>query len=470
MTGGRVGVFTRIFRNESTIGRAIGSVLNQTYRNLRYYILVNDATRAEVERRIGEDERVRVICWRPGDETGFKNYAKIIANDGNDYLANLDADDWYEKAWLESMLAFMDKNLLEVAACGSRFVDEEGRLRGYRAVRKAFCVDRMQYPDFFPEMYQFCRAIWGKLYSRRIILSYDLTSFPKSEEYGGYGGDTIFVLETLKYAKRFGVSAEILHNYQVSDKSSSHTCFAEGRLGSDVLLFHSGENFLRQYGNVSRENERFLYAVYACAVRDTVQMIQKNMGAAQQAKAYCEIFEQELTIEAMKRSRHKELMEEEKGAYFRYMTELVLQGFHDLDEEQMQSCLASWCQLLMPQEVLLRSILQDSGFVRSYPELVSMIAHGDQKKAMKRCVQLLEMREDIVQERQLIEILLDLAAFLGDAECFISGKLRKLQYTIRNKDIRQAKREYQDLIEMGVSEEKLCGCLSESDKKIIGVH
>lgn len=470
MENRKVGVYTRIFRSEATIGRAIESVLNQTYKNLNYYILVNDMTKAEVEKVVGKDERVKILCCRPGDKFSFVYQAKRMAADGNDYMASLDADDWYEAHWLESMVYFMEENSLDVAACGSRFVEAGGKTQGYRGIAKDFCVEMNQFPRYFPELYQFCRANWGKLYSRRIIVSCDLENFPKPAEYGDYGGDTIFVLEALKGADRFGVSAKILHNYQVSAQSSSHTYFAEGRLHSDELLFRIGENFLKRYGEVSKRNEEFLYAVYAFAVQDTVKMVQKNMKEEEQAKVYNDIFNNELTKKAMLLDRDGRLTGVEKGRFVHYMTNLILKALSCLDDEQVHSDIAFWCQLLSAQDVLLRYVLQDIDFIRNYPVLVLRIANNDRKEAMELCEELSNLEEGGFYQERLIEILLDLAALLGDTKYFIRGKYKKMQYALKKKDIPQAKQEYHDLLEMGIMEEKLRGCLSESDKNIIGAY
>lgn len=470
MAFGCAGIYTRIFRNEESVGRAIESILGQNYKNLRYYIMVNDATRPIVEKYAQADERVKILYWHPGDKMGFCFYAPIMVEEGNEYVASLDADDWYERNWLESMIYFMEKNTLDVAACGSRFVDEAGKLRGYRGTGEDLCMDREQFPDYFPEMYQFCRTIWGKLYSAKSIRAFDPGEHPDSEEYGDYGGDTVYVLEILRGVKRFGISKRILHNYQVSFQSSSYTNFARGRLCADEFLFRFAKDFLRHLGGVNERNEIFLYAVYSFAVRDTVRMVHKNMEAREQAEAYGDIFKHELTQKAVLLSRKGKLTGEKKGDFARYITQLFLDSVCRMEKKQAECCVASWRQMLPPQEMLLKYLLQDTTFVKEYPRLIFELADGEWDEAMKLCDKLLETTENGDYQGCLAEVLLDLAALSGNIEYFVRGKYAKLVYMIKKRNTRQAVLEYQDLLEMGVSEDDLNERLSESDKDIIGLH
>ncbi|MDE6128593.1 MAG: glycosyltransferase [Lachnospiraceae bacterium] len=450
MMGKRVGIYTKMFRDEDTIERAIESILNQTYKNIRYYVLVNDATREKVEKYAGMDDRVVILDAALGKEAFFRFYVRRMAMDGNDYIAELDADDWYDADWLETMLSFMENNALDVAACGSCMVDTAGQILMYRR-RNTICLNMSEFPPYFSKLLPFCRAIWGKIYAKSAILAYHPEKLPDSEEYGGYGGDTMFVLEVLKNAKRFGVCEKVLHNYQVSPASASHT-FAKGRRYAAGVLFQKAEEFLNDFGKISTENMLFLYNIYSATVLDTMQEAKNHFKEEEQAKLFHELFHDELTKKALLIEKEMEWAGS-KGSFCAQMTKLGLEYLQYMNGEERENCCAFLCYL--QPDGLLRYILKDTGFVRQYTELALMIADEEGENAMRMCRELLEKDKDILWEEELIEILLNLAALLGNTEYFILGKRRKLEYMVKTEQKEQAEQEYRDLLEMGVQEVQL---------------
>ena len=90
----------RVYRNEPEMHKAIQSVLEQTYTNFKYYILVNDKTMEAVRKYQNQDNRIVMIQGKEGE--GFRTYAKYIAKE-NDYVTTIDADDWYVNTLQRSM-------------------------------------------------------------------------------------------------------------------------------------------------------------------------------------------------------------------------------------------------------------------------------------------------------------------------------------------------------------------------------
>lgn len=450
----RVGIYTKIFRDEDTIERAIESILNQTYRNIRYYVLVNDATRERVERYARLDKRIVIIDDALGKEALFRLYFKRMARDGNDYIAQLDADDWYDTDWLETMVSFADEHSLDMAACGSRIVDANGQVVAYRRAN-SICMDGTEVPSNFSNLYSFFRTVWGKIYSKSVILAYDPDKLPDSKEYGGYGGDTLFVLEVLKNVKRFGISEKVLHNYQMSSTSTSRT-FVKGRIHSAGILFQKAQDYLKCYGEPSDENMLSLYGVYSNTILEAMQAAKQCLVEKEQAKVFYEFFNSELTKKILLLARELELLGSKSFFGSRIgnqMTKLALGYLQYMDGDEQENCRSFLAYLQLDE--LTKYILQDTGFLLQYTELALMIVDGETENAMRMCEELLEKDKDALWEEKLIEILLNLAALLGNIEYFILGKCKKLEYMIKTKQEKQAELEYIDLIEMGVQEEGL---------------
>lgn len=269
---------TCAYNAEKTLEQAVGSVLGQTYQDFEYHILDNGSTdrTGELIRAYAKKDR-RIIPYYNRVNRAFQenpdfwNLSKKIPEGG--YFCILDADDAYFPAFFEEMLKFMKENRLEMAACGTVFVDTSGRALGGRALEKNVVIDSPAALDaWFPAIHWNLRQVWGKLYSAKTAaarIEIDIPDwFPKA-----YGGDTVNVMECAKAAKRFGVYGKILHAYTVSDKSVSHQ-WIPGRAESDVILHEKAIEFLKYgCGRVSPQNLEFLHAVYFNAVKDTLQVL-----------------------------------------------------------------------------------------------------------------------------------------------------------------------------------------------------
>ena len=264
----RVGVFMRVYRNEPTLHQAIKSVLAQTYTNFKYYILVSQKTKEVVQQYQNKDSRIEILDGK--EDEGFRNYAKYVASE-NVYATTIDADDWYEKTYLEQLVCFAEQYQLDIAACGNFFMSENGEVLGIRGQKKLIW-NTEDTGTVLSYMYAFFRAIWGKLMKAEIFTDYDVKELPASTQYGGYGGDTMFMFNLLYHTHKVGIIDKCLYNYRVSPSSGSYT-FLEGRLDSDELLFNYVKAFLDKTGYCSQQSMNFLYLVYGNAMLDTTKLV-----------------------------------------------------------------------------------------------------------------------------------------------------------------------------------------------------
>lgn len=177
------------------------------------------------------------------EKEGFRDYAKYIAEE-NEYVTTIDADDWYEKKYIEELLNYAKMYYLDIAACGNFFVDTKGNIIGIRQ-QAEIKWKRNETGSVLEYVYAFFRTIWGKIIKSDTILKHDDDRIPKTEEYGGYGGDTLFMFNLLYYAEYIGIIDKILYCYRVTENSGS-SYLLPGRLDSDELLFEYVNNFLKQ--------------------------------------------------------------------------------------------------------------------------------------------------------------------------------------------------------------------------------
>jgi len=270
---------TCAYNADKTLEKAVESILNQTIGEFKYYLLDNgstDGTGELVRRYAKQDDRIIPFYNKIN-----RNYIEnpdfwLISHQlkDEDYLVVLDADDWYDETFLEEMLAFMAENNLDMAACGTEFVEEgTGKKIGEKVLdQSVILADAESYNAYFPRIHWNLRQNWGKVFSGKVARAryeMDLPDwFPKS-----YGGDTMNVLVSLEDVDRIGVYAKILHHYTSSQKSVSYK-WMEGRETADYVLHIKTKQFIqKKAGEITKINEAFIYAVYLNALIDTLKVL-----------------------------------------------------------------------------------------------------------------------------------------------------------------------------------------------------
>ena len=283
-------VYTQAYNAEKTIRKAMDSILNQSYGNLIYYVLDNgstDGTLDIISEYAKRDDRIKVLHNDVNNIPDGYEVRWFFVHCAETYpdayvVCTLDADDEYKLDFLEKMIAFMSEKHLDIAACGSDFVDAKtGRLAGVRCLSQEFILEGDRFAEYFAYYHQFFRTIWGKLFRLPIIKRCDLSR----ESFKGvsYGWDTMFVLKTLRQAARVGVFAESLYKYYVSSQSVSYKLFDKRRIVSDRILHEAAHNFLiEKCGTVSPQNEDFLFCVYMNALKDTLNVLLNAQISAQE--------------------------------------------------------------------------------------------------------------------------------------------------------------------------------------------
>ncbi len=508
----RVGVFMQLYRNEPSMHKAIQSVLNQTYTNIKFYILVSDKTKSAVMEYALKDSRIEVLDGKPGESS--YNYDKYIAGDGNSFFSIIDADDWYEKEYLEEMVSFAEEYHTDITACGNYFVDEQGSKIG----------DRKQ-PDMhwkvedtaevLPYMYGFFRTMWGKLITSEVILNYNQGGLPASNQYGGYGGDTIFMFNLFQKNQRIGICSKVLYNYRISSTGGSYV-LREGRLESDALLFAYVKNVLCDFGGYGELQERFLYQVYGEAIKDTVRLIlNQKLPEEDKTRMLLYIFHNSLTNNLLERDRKeclsvpaahvnqsyreelnslifkdlakcsstpktvsaylelfeiiygkwkgilsaeefaiilkkKELFDALKKGEFSILFAELLEILHEVKLNEAKCCL----QLLrrVTANPLLKPLLQEKKVALTYSVLLKKVNQGENEAAFSILRGYFSDENMPNQAEQLVDFWINFAASLEDANEFVLAKEVKVEELIKNSKIQEAKLEYKDLETLGVND------------------
>jgi teichuronic acid biosynthesis glycosyltransferase TuaG len=123
-----VSIITPVFNSEKYIGKAIESVLNQTYPSWEM-ILVDDMSTDRSMEIVGEymqkDERIKLIKLSENSGAAVARNTALNASVGR-FIAFLDSDDLWKPEKLEKQLAFMQKNDYAFTFTAYDLMDQDG--------------------------------------------------------------------------------------------------------------------------------------------------------------------------------------------------------------------------------------------------------------------------------------------------------------------------------------------------------
>ena len=474
-------IYTTAYNAEKTIRRAIDSVLNQTHTDFIYYVLDNAATDStyEIIKEYAKHDK-RIVPLHNEKSWGGNGIYEVLKNYSKDcYFCALDADDEYAPDFLEKMLLFIKNENLDIAACGSNFVDmQTNKHLGMRLLKNNLILDGEEFDRYFPTYHQFMRTIWGKVYSVSVL---HRSKFKKYTLHG-YGYDTLFATNAFYNANRVGIISETLHKYYISSKSVSYQ-FDEGRIASDRILFDAACDFLiSKCGAVSDENLNFLWIVYFNAIKDTLNvLLNAQIGLSDKLDYLLDIFQSQHTQELIKWPGVKAeknqlfrqlalwmLSKEEflSGSGFDIVIEILIsmdiypnkiKGWKDeevynlltmIRDKQIERDLpnnadshiisvASKSPYLVGLEV---------GFLCYFKDIVSSILQNDEENALSQIIELIAEGTEIPDEyaESLILMALNLSAKLELHDYFIYFKKLQISLLIELSKINEAIEEFAD--------------------------
>jgi len=268
-------IHTQVYNGEKTLRRTIESVLAQTYREFIYHISDNastDGTAGIIAEYAKQDTRI-IPTFNATNR--FYAYIDIVRKHSREYpegyWAMLDADDEYVPEFLETMLAFIQENSLDLAACGFTAIDEETkRIIGHRQLFEDMILTTTRFCEHFCKYHTFMRNVCAKLFSLKLLSE---CTFETIGSMPSYGGDTIFATEAFGIAKRAGILGKTLHN--VYYLTSSISCKWEpNRADSTYIRDDFTRGFLiKKCGSISEKNENFLHGVYFGSVTEMLPVL-----------------------------------------------------------------------------------------------------------------------------------------------------------------------------------------------------
>ena len=197
------------------IERGVGSVCNQTYRNLEIIVVDDgstDDTGVICDRLAVEDERVQVIHKENGGPAEARNVG--IAKAKGVYIGFVDGDDWIDPDMYEKMLSALKEQQADIAICRYRQVYKSHTED--ESIDRAVLFERQEALQYYvqeTEEYFIRNAAWNKLYRREIL---ENIAFPVGKWYE----DIMFATMVLGRTGRCIYLDTALYNYIIDREES----------------------------------------------------------------------------------------------------------------------------------------------------------------------------------------------------------------------------------------------------------
>ncbi len=457
-------VRTCAYNAEKTLRRAMDSVLNQTYGELTYYVLDNGSTdrTGEILREYAEKDS-RVVPFFNKINRNYNENLKfwLISQNlrENDKFCVLDADDAYDLTFLEEIASFMNEYHLDIAACGTRFINVmDGMICGEKVLpQNRILYGEVNFNEYFAEVHWNLRQAWGKVYTAKAAKArYEMELpewFPKA-----YGGDTVNVYECVKASDAIGVYAKTLHSYYMSPKSVSYK-WIEGREDADEVLFNkSVELLLQKCGFVSESNLNFLYVVYYNGLKDTFNVLFRTEQAPERKLELVEkIMGKSVTKELLKR-----LPQNEKLTFMRELVQRLLLlelSTSGQDRNRCYDFLVSFTEQF--SQLISREKFAD--FLKESKQIIEMVALGRYQQVMESL--LLMLKEGQGSQRvqgEWIELGLNIAALCEREDAYIIFSKKLILWKWENGQQKDAMEEWNEWKQMLPQDKEL----EEIGKKI----
>ena len=123
----KISIIVPVFNGEKHLSRCVDSLLNQTYKNIEC-IFINDGSSDNTLKILKEykkkDSRVVIIDKKNTGVSDSRN--KAIEMSTGDYICFCDADDMYDKNYVEMMHDLIIKEDVPLVRCNYKVIDKSG--------------------------------------------------------------------------------------------------------------------------------------------------------------------------------------------------------------------------------------------------------------------------------------------------------------------------------------------------------
>lgn len=259
---GKVSIIMPAYNAEGFIARSVGSVLNQSYKNLEL-VVVNDGSKDNTEKVLLElaakDSRLKPITVENGGPAVARNKGIEAASKDADYFMFIDSDDEFTPDAVEYAMQGMEQGA-DLVLCGFTIVSADGSRRDY-------CEDGGFYtPENFGENFaalykaNLLNQVWGKLYKAELIR--DDVRF---QDYR-WGEDRLFIFDCLEKEPKICVLPECKYLYIMQIGESLISRFYDKKFKVCLEIDERIEALCKKFGVKDEGVFRYMFAksIFSC--------------------------------------------------------------------------------------------------------------------------------------------------------------------------------------------------------------
>lgn len=216
-----ISVIVPCYNSKAFIRRSLESVIGQTDRDLEIVVVDDastDGTRDVIKEMLAQDSRIRLIERETNGGAGCARNTGIDAATG-DWIAVLDADDWYDPQRLEVLIGAAEKDGALIVADNQYFISERSG-RPWQVLRDKISQDatRLSCDDLLlgDRLWQSRNLGLLKPVIQRKFL---LESGIRYDEEPGLGEDFYFLLKCVQRASHVLFLSKPMYFYQTHSRS-----------------------------------------------------------------------------------------------------------------------------------------------------------------------------------------------------------------------------------------------------------
>lgn len=166
----RISVIVPIYKVEAYLDKCVQSIVDQTHTNLEI-ILVDDGSPDRCGQMCDawaeKDSRIRVIHKENGGLSDARNAGLAVAT--GQLVSFIDSDDWIDPEFLQTLYDALEQNNAQIAECGIRLVDGEGRVLSRRGPGKSETIGKIEALRRLVLEDGVYQTVWNKLYRQDVI-------------------------------------------------------------------------------------------------------------------------------------------------------------------------------------------------------------------------------------------------------------------------------------------------------------
>lgn len=250
-----ISIIMPVYNVEKYISRAIESVLNQSFDDFEFLIVVDGSpdNSEEISMRYAKkDSRIKVLVKENGGVSSARNYGLNKAR--GQYIYFIDSDDWVAPSLLEENLELLKYKDSDLVVFGF-FNIKDNVNRSEFFVEDQLIVKEQDF-SLTKKQLKLLGYTWNKIYKKDIIEKNNL----KFNEKMPLWEDCVFNFEYLQCANSYVISSKCHYFYNIYEGSASHKSYPDYSAYMDTYE-NAVMSFINKYQPVNYQES--LVAIYS---------------------------------------------------------------------------------------------------------------------------------------------------------------------------------------------------------------